>query len=119
MMKFLQAILLASILVLGATNLYAGAGHDHGAGGHSHEKINETKAILIAQNMKNELTKQGKLDKSWQSIELSKTENKTFGKSEEWMISFSNPQIADKSKQTLYVFVNLYGKVTGANHTGK
>lgn len=119
MMKFLQATLLASILALGTTNLYAGAGHDHGAGGHSHDKINETKAIIVAKDMKNELTKQGKLDKSWQSIDLSKTDKKRFGQSEEWVISFSNPQIADKSKQTLYVFVNLYGKVTGANHTGK
>lgn len=47
-----------------------------------------------------------------------KVEKKLFGKNEEWVVSFNNPQIEDKSKQTLYVFVSLTSEVTVANFSG-
>ena len=117
-MKILKSTILASLLALGSTNLYAAGAHSHGGSTHIHEKISETKAITVAKIMKDGLIKKGTINNSWQNIDASKVEKKTFGKSEEWVVTFNNLQIEDKSKQTLYVFVDLYGEVTGANFTG-
>jgi hypothetical protein len=117
-MKILKSILLASILALGTTNIYAGEGHSHGGETHVHEKINEIKAIVIAKNTKDELLKKGSIDKSWENIDASKVEKKTFGNSQEWVVSFTNAKVQDATKQILYVFVDLTGEVTGANFTG-
>jgi hypothetical protein len=118
-MKILKSTLLASLLVLGTTNIYAEEGHSHGGSTHVHEKINETKAIVIAKNMKDGLIKKETIDKSWENIDASKVEKKTFGDSQEWVVSFINPKVQDVAKQTLYVFVDLTGEVTGANYSGK
>lgn len=117
MKTILKTILLASLLTLGTTNLYAGTGHSHGGSYHSHEKISETKALTIAKSMVNGLIKKGTIDKSWQNIDASKIQKKMFGKNEEWVVNFKNPKMS-KDKQTLYVFISLFGKVTGANYTG-
>jgi hypothetical protein len=69
--------------------------------------------------MKNGLVKKGTIDNSWGTAGVSNTEKKRFGNNNEWVVSFDNPQIKDKSKQTLYVFIGLTGEVTGANYTGK
>ena len=118
MKKILKSTLLASILTLGVTNIYAGEGHTHGGSYHVHEKISEKKAIKIAKSMKDGLAKKGTIDKSWKDIDYSKIEQKKFGKNVEWVVQFNNSKIEDTSKQTLFVFINLYGKVTGANYTG-
>jgi hypothetical protein len=117
-MKILKSTILASLLALGSTNLYAAGAHSHGGSSHVHEKISETKAITIAKGMKDGLIKKGKINNAWQNIDSSKAVKKAFAKGEEWVVTFNNPQIEDKSKQTLYVFVDLYGEVTGANFTG-
>ena len=117
-MKILKSTILVSLLALSTANLYAGGAHSHGRSSHVHEKINETKAITLATSMKDGLIKKGTINNSWQNIDASKVEKKLFGKNEEWIVSFNNPQTEDKSKQTLYVFVDLYGEVTGANFTG-
>jgi hypothetical protein len=36
----------------------------------------------------------------------------------EWVVSFENLEIKDKSKQTIYIFVSVYGDIEGANYTG-
>lgn len=118
-MKILKSTILASLLALGTTNLFAGSAHSHGGSSHEHEKINEIKAIVIAKNMKDGLIKKGTITNTWQNIDASKVEKKLFAKNEEWVVNFNNPQIENKSKQTLYVFVDLYGEVTGANYSGK
>ena len=41
-----------------------------------------------------------------------------FNKSTEWVISFGNDYLKDVEKQILYIFINMDGKVTGANYTG-
>jgi len=117
-MKILKSTILASLLALGTANLYGAEGHSHGGSTHVHEKINETKAIVIAKNMKDGLVKKGTINNTWQNIDASKVDKKIFGKSEEWVVSFNNTQIEDKTKQTLYVFISLTGEVTGANFTG-
>lgn len=119
MKTILKTILITSVLVFGSTTLFAGSGHTHGGSTHVHDKITEQKAIEIAKSMKDGLAKKGTIADSWKSIDTVQINKKTFGNDEEWVISFQNPQIEEKSKTTLFVFINLYGKVTGANYTGK
>jgi hypothetical protein len=54
-----------------------------------------------------------------ENVDASKVEKKTFGNSQEWVVSFTNPKVQDVAKQTLYVFVSLTGEITGANYSGK
>ena len=54
-----------------------------------------------------------------ENVDASKVEKKTFGNSQEWVVSFANPKIQDVAKQTLYVFVSLTGEITGSNYSGK
>lgn len=117
MKKILKSLLASTLLTLGSMSLYAGPGTGHS---HTHvaEKVTEAKAILIAKSMRDGLVKKGTISKKWSEIENSNITKKSFGEVEEWVISFFNPDIEDKTKQTLYVFVSLYGKVTGANYTG-
>lgn len=119
MNRILKSTIFASILALGTTSLYAEGAHSHGGVSHVHEKITEAKAIVIAKSMADNLAKKGTIDKSWENVDASKVEKKTFGKNEEWVVSFNNSKVEDKSKQTLYVFIDLTGEVTGANFTGK
>ncbi len=118
MNKLLKSTLFTSLLVLGSTTLYAAGTHSHGGVTHTHEKINEGKAIKIAISMKNGLVKNGTINKSWEPIKYSKVEKKMFGKEEEYVVSFNNPELK-KEQQTLYIFVDLYGDVKAANYTGK
>ncbi|MGJ0495076.1 DUF6488 family protein [Aliarcobacter cryaerophilus] len=113
MKKILKIIALA--ITLATTPLLAGPG---GTPGHSHEKVSEQKAIIIAKNMRDGLVKKGTIDNSWESVDYSTIEQKKFEKNTEWVVTFNNKKIEDKDKQTLYVFISLYGEVTGANFTG-
>ena len=112
MKQIFKIIVLA--LALATTPLLAGAG----APGHTHEKVTEEKAIKIAVSMKDGLSDKGTLDKSWKNVDTYKVEQKKFKGNMEWVITFNNPKIEDTAKQTLYIFVSLYGQVTGANYTG-
>lgn len=105
MKTILKSTLLASLLVFGAANLYAGAGHSHdGSAVHNHEKITDSKALTIAKNMKNGLVKKGTIANSWESIDVLKIEKKMFGENEEWVVSFFNPHTEDKqSKHYMYL----------------
>lgn len=118
MKKILKSTLFTSLLILGSTSLYASESHSHGGVTHTHEKINEEKAINIATSMKNGLANKGTINESWESINYSKVEEKMFGKDEEYVVSFNNPELK-KEQQTLYIFVDLYGDVKAANYSGK
>ena len=48
-----------------------------------------------------------------------KAEKKTFAKGPEWVVSFNNDKIKNKTKQTLYIFYSLNGHYIAANYTGK
>ncbi len=66
-----------------------------------------------------QLAKKGKIDKSWASASSVGAEKKDFGKGEEWVVTFRNDKVQDKSKQILYVFYSLDGHYIAANFTGK
>ncbi|MDH5600632.1 MAG: DUF6488 family protein [Gammaproteobacteria bacterium] len=104
---------------------HAGTGHSHDKDGghsnqaHSHGPIDSNEAKKRALSMLNGLVKKGVIDNSWQGIKPAKAEKKTFSKGPEWVVSFNNTKLRDKSKQTLYIFYSLDGHYIAANYTGK
>jgi hypothetical protein len=101
----------------------AASGHTHGAGGHTHEALKEQaseKQIIEASKKHiNMLIQTNKLDSSWKSNRPAQVKQQKLNDRLEWVVQYRNPQIKDTSKMTLFVFVDLYGKVKAANHTGK
>ncbi len=105
--------------------VYAGSGHahdkdgGHSKHGHSHGPVNSNRVKAKAVNMLGGLVKKGIIDKSWRATKPVKAEKKTFAKGPEWVVSFNNEMIKDKTKQTLYIFYSLDGHYIAANYTGK
>jgi hypothetical protein len=126
MKKAIAMTLLTTTLGAGwfGLTLHAGGGHDHGPNGHSHEAIQEqaSKSAVISSANKHiqQLIKANKIDVSWQGCAPVKTEQKRFNDANlEWVLTYQNKKVTDPAKQNLYVFVDLYGKVKAANHSGK
>lgn len=118
----IQSLLFSLIIALTPAAVLAGKDHDHGhddGHGHSHDPVSQMKAEEIAIKSVAGLVGKGKIDKSWKSIGVAKSEKKKFGKKMEWVVSFKNDKVSDKSKQTLYVFLSLTGNYIAANYTGK
>ncbi len=111
----LKKIFLSVVLVFGFTLLQA-----HGGANHSHksEKLSESDIQAKARGHITSLIKDKKVDKSWSESYLIDSELKTFGKSEEWIVSFANEKMKSVEKKILYIFVDKKGRVTGANYTG-
>ena len=112
----IQTIIITFVLSIFSLAAVAGAGHDHG---HSHDPVSQNQVEVVAINSVANLVDKGKIDKSWKTIGVMKSEKKKFGKSTEWVVSFKNKDISDASKQTLYIFLSLGGGYIAANHTGE
>ena len=113
-----------ALLTLTFTSLYASGSHAHNAdGGHGHvHKKEAVSKSVIEVNAKTELeslVKKQKIDKLWSGTSVKEMRQKKFHHNTEWVVSFKNTKVEDKTKQTLYIFVDLEGKTTGANFTGK
>ena len=65
------------------------------------------------------LVNKGVIDKSWKGTKPVKAEKKAFAKGPEWVVSFKNDKVKDKTKQTLYIFYSLDGHYIAANYSGK
>jgi len=122
MKTLIKTTLIAVALTSGT--IYASGSHAHNAeGGHgssqTKEKVSKADIQKKANQQLAQLIENGKIDKSWSDTPILNMEKKQFHHNTEWVVSFRNKESKDKTKQTLYVFVSLYGKVTGANHTGK
>ncbi len=103
-------------LFIGFTSLHAGSGHSHGPdGSHTHvkKKVTQEKAQQIAAKEMKRYIKEAKLDQSWADA---KAQNATFENGKEWRVPFHNPNLADKTKQTIYLFVSPYGDPRGARY---
>ena len=101
-----------------ATPALAGSGHEHGHG-HSHGPVNAHTAANRAAIVVNKLVEDGKVDASWRGIKPTSVEQKTYEGQKEWVITFKNDKVKDKSKQTLYLFFSLDGNYIAANYTGQ
>ncbi len=107
-------------LLLSFTTLHAGSGHSHGEHAHgTHKKVLNKESIKQHANEKLALlVKKEKLPKSWSKTPVLDMKQKQFNHKKEWVVRFKNTDIKDEEKQILYIFVSLYGDITGANHTG-
>lgn len=90
-----------------------------GGSGHSHEPVSQKRAEEIASRIVVSMVNQGVIEKSWKDETVEKSERKAFAGRPEWVISFVNPDVADQSKQTLYVFLTLSGEYLAANYSGE
>ncbi len=115
-MKNISVYLLV-LFVLSSPLVFAGPG----SGDHSHEPtapISEGEALKTATGVVANNVKKGKLDQSWETVKPAKAIQKTFKKKPEWVVTFDNPKVENKDKQTLYVFLRLSGRYLGANFSG-
>lgn len=124
-MKNLKIISLLLVSFVFSAPIHAGSGHAHDKDGghnnhgHIHGALTADKAKIKAIRTMQGLAKRGVIDKSWTSTTPDRAEKKIFSKGEEWVVSFKNETIKDKSKQTLYIFYSLDGHYIAANYTGK
>ena len=122
-MKKLSVITLSLVVMAFGVSTHAGTGHSHdkdgGHSNHSHGLIESSGAKEKATRMLAGLVKKGVIDKSWEGTNPANAEKKMFSKGEEWVVSFKNEKLKDKSKQTLYIFYSLDGHYIAANYTGK
>lgn len=72
-----------------------------------------------AEQRRNALVKDGKLDASWGSAKQEAPELVEGKKGKEWKVRYSNPAAADKAKQTLFIFFSYSGNFIAANFTGE
>ena len=112
MRTFILFLLLS--IITPVVSVHAGAGHSHGPG----ITITEQQAIQRATEIVSIIVEKGKIDKSWAEVDVTQAEKQKNKYGQEWVVTFNNPNEADKSRQTLYVFLSLDGQYLGANFTG-
>jgi len=116
-MKKLVYLLSLIVTITFAPAALAGGGgacHFHGD-----TPVKETILVDCASKHKDNLIKKGKIDASWETVKLDKSEMVDGKKTKEWKLTFKNPAEKDAAKQTLYMFYSLTGNLLGANFTGK
>ena len=119
--KSFKTVGLVSIMSLSGNFVYAAGDHKHGPGGsHTHKAVSITKkeAEAAAKDVAGLLVKKGKLKKGWLQAGVKTVSKKKFKNETEWVVTLENAK-AEKSKQTLYVFLSLTGEYLGANFSGK
>lgn len=114
MKTFITALIFSTLLGTATAPAIAGPGE-----GHSHHHITKAKVAYKAKTHLIKLAKKNKVDKTWAGKISTSVEKKTYDGKEEWLVTFNNPDLADKSKQTLYMFFSLDGHYLATNYTGK
>ena len=99
-------------LTMISATAFAGAGH-------SHAPVTKEAVAGMAAEKRDQLVQSGKLDKVWSGVAVSSTEQKTFAKGPEWVVTFRNNAVADPAKRTLYMFYSLDGHYLASNFLGK
>lgn len=100
-------------ILFASTTVLAGSGHSH-----SHGPFGKSQAKSKAEKRLNRLVNRGKIQQSWRNKTAVKVEKKKFKGKKEWVVMFNNPDIANKAKQTLYMFFKLDGHYIASNYTG-
>jgi len=116
MTKLIKASLI--LLILTFTALSAKNGYDYyyyGNDGSSYKKLNKTAISKIAEAEVKRLTMRKKISKSWSLVPILAIKKSA---SNDWLVTFNNSKIKKKSKQNLYIFVDVYGHIQGVNYTG-
>lgn len=129
MKNFMKVIVVTLLITL--STLYAGDGHNHSHDGHSHDtheyshgyealknEIGKKTVEEIARKEVKRLVLERKIHSSWKTVPISKIGKTHYSDTTDWKVGFTNLKIKNKKRQTLYIFVSVRGKVTGANYTG-
>ena len=100
--------------------LYAQSEHSHE--GHNHhiykDEVTNTAVKKIAKDEVLRLATEKKIPKSWKSMPITKLGKTHHSYTNDWVVVFENDKVKRKSKQILYIFVSVTGKIMGANYTG-
>ncbi len=116
MTQLIKAVMI--LLALTFTALDAKNGYDYyyyGNGGSNYKQLNKTSITKIAKAEVKRLTMKKKIPKSWKSMPVSQIHKSN---TDDWIVTFNNVKIKNKSKQNLYIFVGIYGKIKGVNYIG-
>ena len=107
---FTAALIFSSVTV---------AGDDSSCHFHGNKIATEETITNCAVERKERLITQGKIEPSWKTIEPGKPELVEGKKGKEWLITFIDPAVTDKTKEKLYMFFTAPGNFIAANFTGK
>ena len=118
MTRLLKTLLMTMILSLSSLQGHGG-GHSHSHDAPAKEEVSKSAIKKMAKQELKRLTVQKKIDGSWLFVPISKMSKTNYNYNNEWIVEFKNVGIKEKSKQTLYVFISVYGDLMGANYTGK
>jgi len=83
------------------------------------KSLDKQQLVVIAKEKVKMLVKDKKISQSWLNIsspEISKTK---YTRINDYKVVFHNSKIKKKKYQNLYIFVNKFGEVQGANYSGK
>ncbi len=144
MKKLIRNIFIIVAIVFVGNPLYAESGHNHShehgdkyIDSHAHDELYvesvkkhstvcfhekelpKRKIQRIARVKIWELAFIKKIPELWLDSPIVATDKKKFKYDVEWVIQFKNKDIKDEKKQIIYVFVDFYGQVTGANYIGE
>lgn len=116
----MKKLLIVTILIAGIIGS-SGAMAAESSSCHFHGKKVATEETVTncAAERKEILIMDGKIAPSWEMIEQDKIELVDGKKGKEWLATFTNPAIADKTKEKLYLFFTASGNFIAANFTGK
>jgi len=94
---------------------------DAGGRCHFHGSKPATEAVVTdcANQRRDRLVSDGKLDASWRGTQAGTPELVDGKKGKEWRVVYRNPAAADKAKDTLYLFFTAPGNFIAANFTGQ
>ena len=109
-------ICLMMLFAFTATPSFGAGGHDDHSGHDHAAQLSQSQIQEKATGFVASIVEKGKLDASWSGI---KPQDPKENSRHEWVIVFSNPEIKDSEKQTLYMFLTLSGEYIAANFTGK
>ena len=113
---------LLSITILTAALIFSSgaiAGEDSSCHFHGNKIATEEIITNCAVERKERLITQGKIEPSWKTIEPGKPELVEGKKGKEWLITFIDPAVTDKTKEKLYMFFTASGNFIAVNFTGK
>ena len=111
-MKIFKGILFGSLLTLFA--LLASAHPNHG----DEAPISSAEASAIGSRAVSLLIDNRKLAESWQQKQLREVTSRQTSAGLVWVVRYENANEEDKTKRTLYIFVDEFGGFIGGNHSG-
>ena len=131
-MKIINNILMVTAITLATNPLYAQENKTHTQDElhiqvkHEHNHSCAAKVELSKKDIQRAarkrlwvLTQEKKIPVSWLEVPIVSTDKKLFVDKVEWVVNYQDLNVKNKTKRNIYIFVDLYGHVMGANYTGK